>query len=142
MKYILSLIILLMLPALAIGQTVTFAWDYEVIEEAKITGFHLWRTKTPGSYIGASVQTYAPSLRTGTDIVNAYGKNCYSLTAYYADPTETTESPYSNEVCTVLKPKPPRLISAVQTALMAPFNGAKWLFAKLIGKSKNLKILS
>lgn len=119
----------------AFAQTVTLAWDAHE-EAAQITGFHLWQSKQAGGpYV--QVATFTPgTLVTGSIPKPGLGRYCFVLTAY----ADVVESDNSNEVCTTLKPKPPRLVSAIQTALMAPVKVVTYL-AGLFTK-KTLKIKS
>jgi hypothetical protein len=142
----LILALVLLLPSV-FAQTINLAWDPHE-EAATITGFHLLQTKTPGSYsVSSPVATFTPgTLTTGSIPKPGLGKYCWVLTAFFQDPTGPIDSAYSNEVCDVLKPKPPKLNSAVQTIAMAPIKGvvkaAKWLVAEdeQPGKKKGLRI--
>jgi len=97
-----------------------FAWD--VYEEASsITGFYLYQSKQSGNYTEAPVGNFSNTVTTGSiPKPSSYGRYYWVLTAYYIDtsvtPNLTTESDYSNEVSTVVKPKPPKLLSVIQTA--------------------------
>lgn len=122
----------LCVPVMAQSETVTFAWDPHP-EAAQLTGFHLFMTKNQGSYGSTPTATFlGGSLVTGSIAKPGVGKYCFVLTAYIDDVGTITESAYSNEVCAVLKPKPPKLNSAVQaivTAMVMPFKGVRAIFS-------------
>jgi hypothetical protein len=140
MRYTIALLALLCLSVPAVAQQVTFAWDAHP-EAAQITGFKLYQAKSSGSYGATAAATFTGGdLTTGTIPQPALGRYYFVLTAFVDDPSGILESPYSNEVTLVLKPKAPKLINAVQTAVMAPFRAAKWLVAGGQEK-KNLKIV-
>jgi hypothetical protein len=132
MKRLALIMCLLLLAAPALALSVNFEWDYDAIEEAKITGFHAWLTKNPGIYSSAFVGTFANTARTGSlPEPDKYGKWCWVWTAYYDDAGVITESDYSNEVCEVFKPpKPQNLRSTIIAVLTTP--------AKAVGKLANL----
>jgi hypothetical protein len=132
MKHLIWILILLLLPCAAFAQTVTFAWDPHE-EAAQLTGFHLWQSKTAGGPY-SQIATFTPgSITTGNIPKPGLGKYYFVLTAYAPD----VESDNSNEVNLVLKPKAPRLISVIQTALI---HIAQDLWAAITGNRQNLKI--
>jgi len=131
-------LILMALPAMA--QTINFAWDPHE-EAAQITGFKLYQSKQSNSYTITPVATFTGgSLVTGSIPQPALGRYYYVLTAFKDDAGYILESSYSNEVTLVLKPKPPKLNSAIQviaSTISKPFT----YLAGLIRKDKrNLKI--
>jgi hypothetical protein len=135
MKKFLTIGLLLFLTPTVMAQTVTFAWDAHE-QAAELTGFKLYQAKSAGGPY-TNVGTFTPgALMTGTITRPGLGRYYYVLTAF----TPEVESDNSNEVTLVVKPKPPRLVSAIQTALLSPVKGAQWLLAKITGKDKNLKI--
>lgn len=140
-KYMLSLaLVLFFLPNL-FAQTVVFTWDPHP-ESLQITGFKLYQTKNSGTYPDPAVATYiGGNLTTGTIPQPALGRYYFVLTAYKDDPTAgVLESGYSNEVSIVLKPKPPKLLGAVQTAFNAIKNSAIYVAEVMeIKKRSNLK---
>lgn len=120
MKHLTLLVLILCaIPAYA-QQTVTFAWDPHE-EAAQITGFKLYQTKQAGVYTQPAIATFTDgSVTTGTIPQPLLGRYYYVLTAFKDDSGYILESDHSNEVSLVLKPKPPKFISAIQTALIKP----------------------
>lgn len=141
----LTLIICLLLLAAPVLAQVEFAWDYDTIDEAKITGFHAWQTKNPGDYSGPFVGTFVNTARTGSlPTPDKYGKWCWVWTAYVDEAGVITESDYSNEVCQVFKPPNPQSLTAtVLAALSAPVKAFGKMAGLLTGKGKKqLRIVS
>lgn len=122
---------------------VTLAWDPhpEAIVSptvpVAITGFHLWQTKSQGSYnfTGTPAAQFVPgTLTEGTIPKPGLGKYCWILTAFIDETAlgnGIIESESSNEVCTVLKPKKPT--NLLTKALVALGSRIKGLFTSKSG---------
>ncbi len=111
---VIACLLLFSLPSLAQGH-LTFAWDLSVDDAQLGTGggYKLYASKTSGSYTGAAIGAVAPGITTITVSRPGLGKWYFVLTAFMAD---GTESPYSNEVNTVIKPAAPKLNTVQQMA--------------------------
>jgi hypothetical protein len=140
MKKILATIALLVLSVPAMAQQVTFAWDPHD-QADQITGFKLYSAKQSGGYGATAAGTFNPgTATTGTIPQPALGRWYFVLRAYVDNGADgIVESENSNEVSLTLKPKPPKLLSAIQTAAMLPVRGVKWLLA--MNQKKNLRVL-
>jgi hypothetical protein len=114
MKPLLVLCLLLIaIPAMAQRQ-LTFAWDLSPDDSLLgAGGYRLYQSKTSGVYSAYPVATVAPGISTVTLTVNAFGRHYWVATAFTED---GAESDYSNEVSTVIKPKPPKLNTVQQIA--------------------------
>jgi hypothetical protein len=133
-RIILALFAVITLVAVSNAQTVTFAWDAHE-QAAELTGFKLYQAKSAGGPY-TNVGTFTPgALMTGTITRPGLGRYYYVLTAF----TPEVESDNSNEVTLVVKPKAPRLINAIQTALTAPVKAAKAFLALFSNKTLKIK---
>jgi hypothetical protein len=131
---IVCLLFAVAIPAAA--QTVNFAWDPHD-QASQIAGFRLYMTKASGGYTGTPVATFTPGTATAGSIPQpALGRYFFVLRAFIDDPAGAVESDNSNEVTLVLKPKPPRLLSAIQTVLLAPIRGAVKAAGIIAGSDK------
>ncbi len=131
------LILFLCMPAMA--QThLTFAWDLSSDDAQLGTGggYKIYATKTSGSYTGAAIGTVAPGISTVTVTRPGLGKWFFVATCFMAD---GTESAYSNEVNTVIKPAPPKL-NTVQQIAQAIMKAIEW-FAGLFHSKQQLKVI-
>lgn len=141
MRKILSILFLVGLLSAPVfcQQSIAFAWDPHE-ESSTITGFHLWQSKTPGGPY-EQVGTFIPGTLTSGEIPKpGLGRYCWVLTAYVPD----AESDNSNEVCTVLKPKPPKLISVIQRIASIPVKAGKTVagvFARNNGRKLKVRQL-
>lgn len=130
MKKTLLLLAFLFLAVPVMAQNVVFEWDPHP-EAAQLQGFKLYQSKQSGQYSAPPVATFnGGNLTTGSIAQPALGRWYFVLTAFTP---EGLESGFSNEVTTVVKPKPPVLKTAVQTALLAPVKGAKKLYDLALG---------
>jgi hypothetical protein len=136
MKPLLVLCLLLIaIPAMA-QQQLTFAWDLSPDDSLLgAGGYHLYQSKTSGTYAGAPVATAMPGISTVTITATALGRHYWVATAFFED---GTESDYSNEVTAVIKPKPPKLNAVQQIA--HSMASAVDKIAGLFKEKKNLKI--
>jgi hypothetical protein len=119
MKRSLILMLLLLYEVPAMAQDLEFAWDLSP-DDALLGasgGYHLYSSKQSGSYMGAPVLTVPPGTTTGSIPRPGLGRYHFVATAF---DSEGNESAYSNEVTTVIKPKPPTLITVTQAVLAAP----------------------
>lgn len=138
MKALIVLALLLLVPS-AMAQSITFAWDLSV-DDAKLGtggGYRVYVGKQSRTYTGI-ICSAAPGVNTCTGTAPQLGNLYFGATAFT---TDNVESDYSNEVNTVIKPKPPTLKSAIQTALMAPIKAITKL-AGLFRKDKSLRIVN
>ena len=106
---------LILLAAPAMAQQITFAWDLSPDDSmlGATGGYRLYQSKTRGVYSAPPVATVAAGVSTVSITVNALGRHYWVATAFAED---GTESDYSNEVSTVIKPKPPKLNTVQQVA--------------------------
>ncbi len=131
-------------PALA-QAAINFAWDPHP-EATNLTGFKLYQTTISGNYSQPAVATFTGGALTTGSIPNPtrFGRYYFILRAFFNDTTTTPvtviESDNSNEVSSVLKPKPPRLASVVQSVVMAPVKGAVYI-ARVFVPQKGLRTL-
>jgi hypothetical protein len=101
------------------GETVTFAWNYVVADEANITGYKLYvgpSATGPFTFTGKTVAT--PSLRTTTNPAS-FGTgqvvSFYTIRAYFtgtAIPAMTVESVDSNAAEVDMNVKPATTLTA------------------------------
>lgn len=144
MKLALAILLVLVFALPLAAQTVSFAWDPHP-EATTITGFKLYQSKTSLTYIQPAVATFTGgALTTGSiPTPTAFGRYYFVLTAFYNDtttnPPEVIESTNSNEVSLVVKPKQPKLVSAIQSAAMAPVKAMTYV-AGLLKPDKGLRI--
>lgn len=142
-KFIMVLGFLLLTGGVAVAQNITFEWDPHE-QAAELAGFKLYQTKQCGQYGTAPVATFTGGyLVTGSiPLPTGTGKHCWVLTAYIVADGVDVESAYSNEVSSVVKPKPPKLNRATQVAL-ASVKGvvkAAGLVAGLFQKDDDLNL--
>ena len=118
------------------AQQITFVWDLSPDDSLLgAGGYRLYQSKTSGVYSAPPVATVAAGVSTVSITVSALGRHFWVATAFAED---GTESDYSNEVSTVIKPKPPKLNTAQQVA-----SAVKDAVVKVAGAfkdKKNLKI--
>ena len=136
MKPLLALCLFL-LAAPAMAQQITFAWDLSPDDSLLGAGggYRLYQSKTSGAYSAPPVATVLPGISTVSIAVNALGRHYWVATAFAED---GTESDYSNEVSTVIKPKPPKLNTVQQVA--SAVRDAVVKVAGAFKDKKNLKI--
>lgn len=129
---------LLLLAAPCMAQSITFAWDLSA-DDASLGaggGYRVYMGKQSRTYTGV-ICSAPPGVNTCTGTASQLGNLYFGATAFTSD---KVESDYSNEVSQVVKPRPPTLKSAVQTALTAPIRGITKL-AGLLKKDKGLRII-
>jgi hypothetical protein len=128
---------LFLLAAPAMAQQLTFAWDLSPDDSllGAAGGYRLYQSKTRGVYSTSPVATVAPGVSTISITVSALGRHYWVATAFSED---GTESDYSNEVSTVIKPKPPKLNTVQQVA--SAVRDAVARVAGLFKEKKNLRI--
>jgi len=133
MRKLFYLMFLFSVPAYS--QAINFVWDLHP-EAAQLSGFNLYQSKAVGGpYTSAAM--FTPGTATAGSIPKpGLGRYCFVLTATTPD---AIESDYSNEVCTVLKPKAPVLRSVMQAIAMAPVHAVKGLLALFSYKTLKLK---
>jgi hypothetical protein len=139
MKQILILASLLVFTAPVLAQDINFAWDLSPDDTllGANGGYRLYSSKQSGSYAGAPVLAVRPGTTSGSIARPGLGRFYFVATAF---DSEGNESAYSNEVTTVIKPKPPMMKSAAQTALTAPAKAFS-RFASLFGDKKQLRMM-
>ena len=139
MKQILILASLLVFTVPVLAQDINFAWDLSPDDTllGANGGYRLYSSKQSGSYSGAPALIVRPGTTTGSIARPGLGRYYFVATAF---DSEGNESDYSNEVTTIIKPKPPTLISVVQIALAAPA-GILGRVASLFRDKKQLRIV-
>lgn len=108
MKQLLTLALLLLCAAPMIAQDIDFARDL-FPDDALLGangGYRLYSSKQSGSYSEPPVLTVPPGTTAGSIARPRLGRYYFVATAF---DSEENESAYSNEVTTVIKPRPPRL---------------------------------
>ena len=130
---------LLIFKAPVMAQDINFAWDLSPDDTllGANGGYRLYSSKQSGSYAGAPVLTVPQGTTTGSIGRPGLGRFYFVATAF---DSEGNESAYSNEVTSVIKPKPPMMKSVVQTALTAPAKTVSW-FASLFSDKKQFRIV-
>lgn len=131
--------LLLVLSGVCYAQapSVTLAWDLSTSEPLGTGGgYKCYTSKNSMVYGSTPSGSVLPGINTVTLTPLPYGRNYFVCTAFVAD---GTESDYSNEVSTVIKPKPPTIKSAIQTVLLMPVKTIV-KFAGLFKKNQNLRI--
>jgi len=121
MKRILIALALLLCAVPVMAQSVKFEWDLSLDDASLGTGggYRLYQSKTSMTYGTTPVGTVAPGINTITIPKPGLGRYYWVCTAFMAD---GTESDYSNEVTTVLKPeKPKNLRHTILSAMAKPF---------------------
>lgn len=139
MKLSLLLVLLLIaVPTMAQAPSVTLAWDLSTSEPLGTGGgYGCYMSKQAGVYTAGSPNvTVLPGVSTIVVPNVPYGRSFFVCDAFVGD---GTRSDFSNEVSTVIKPHPPTMKSAIQTALMAPVKAITKL-AGLFKKDKGLRI--
>jgi hypothetical protein len=139
MKRTMILVSLLLFTAPVVAQDINFAWDLSPDDTLPGAngGYRLYSSKQSGSYAGAPVLAVRPGTTSGSIARPGLGRYYFVATAFDG---EGNESGYSNEVTTVIKPKPPMLKSAAQTVLASPAKGVS-AFASLFRDQKQLRIV-
>jgi hypothetical protein len=136
MKPLLALCLLLLAAPAMAQQQITFAWDLSPDDSLLgAGGYRLYQSKTSGVYSAPPVATVAPGVSAVTIPATALGRYYWVVTAFAED---TTESDYSNEVTTVIKPRPPKLNTVQQVA--HSIKDAVGKVAGVFGNKKNLRI--
>ncbi len=132
-------------PALAQQQTINFAWDPHP-QAADLVGFELYQSRTTPVCPGNSAPTSAPvgtfsggATTQGSIPLPSPGRYYWALVAATPGP-DVIKSDCSNEVTMVVKPKPPKLLSAVQAALAAPVKAATAVASLFLPQKKGLRI--
>jgi hypothetical protein len=139
MKHLIVFASLLLFAAPVVAQDINFAWDLSP-DDALLGasgGYRLYSSKQSGSYTGSPVVTVPPGATTASIARPGLGRYYFVATAF---DSEGNESDYSNEVTTVIKPKPPALKSAFQTALAVPSKPFEKV-ASLFREKKQLRIV-
>jgi len=139
MKHLVVLCTLLMLLAIPVcAQNITLAWDLST-DDALLGaggGYKIYQSKQAGAYGTTPIATTAPGINTVTFSTGVLGKLYWVATAFMAD---GTESVYSNEINSTIKPKPPKL-NTVQRVAEA-VGKAVTRVAGIFKKDKNLRIV-
>lgn len=136
MKPIIVLCLLLLAAPAMAQQQLTFAWDLSPDDSLLgAGGYRLYQSKTRGVYSAPPVATVAAGVSTVTITATALGRHYWVATSFAED---GTESAYSNEVSTVIKPKPPKLNTVQQVA--SAVRDAVVKVAGAFKDKKNLKI--
>lgn len=130
-------LLLLAVPCVAQAPSVTLQWDLSVSEPLGTGGgYECFAAKTAMGYGATPAVTVAPGVSTATVNNLPYGRNFLACKAFVGD---GTRSDWSNEVDTVIKPKPPKLNTVTQVA--QAIKGAVTKFAGLLKKDKGLRIV-
>lgn len=106
MKYLLTILIVLMLAVAANAQTdVTLGWDYTVADEADITEFLLYYADVPdpAAWVLIQMDTILPALRTVDLEIAGTQDICFMLRAA----RDAVLSANSNSACWTVPPPPP-----------------------------------
>jgi hypothetical protein len=129
-------ILLLAIPCMAQTQ-LTFAWDLSTDDSLLGAGggYTIYYGKVSGTYLG-TVGKVAPGVNTMTVTRPGLGKYYFVATSVTAD---GTESGYSNEVSTVIKPAAPKLNTVQQVA--ANLKGILVDLASILKGKQTLRIV-